>query len=283
MIRQPVASQFYAGAGPDQIDRFLAGFTPPDTPEHPFAGIVPHAGWSCSGAVAAKVIATLRAAKPETLVLFGAVHAWGVAEGGVYPDGAWATPFGEVAVDAELAELLLDRCPDALTADPQAHAREHAIEVQVPMIKHLHPGAQIVPIAMPPSPRAAAVGEAVGKVLAEAGRPVAVLGSTDLTHYGPNYGFVPWGTGPEAGEKMRANDRRMIDLILDFRAEAVQAEAEEHANACGPGAIAATVAAAKAMGAAQATLVEYTTSHEVLREASNRFDLAVGYAGIVFG
>jgi MEMO1 family protein len=283
MSRRPVAPHFYDGASGSQIDGFLAGFTPPPEPAKPFAGIVPHAGWSCSGAVAAKVIKTLAAAKPETFVIFGAVHSWGVAEGGVYPAGSWATPFGEVEVDDELAAMLLDRCPDRLVSDPGAHAQEHSIEVQVPMIQHLHPGARIVPIAMPPSERAAAAGAAVGAALAECGKAVAVLGSTDLTHYGANYGFAPWGNGAEAGEKMRENDRRIIDLILDFKAGEVVAEASERSSACGSGAIAATVAAATAMGASQATLVQYTTSHDVFNEPPDRFELAVGYAGIIFG
>ena len=283
MKRRPVAPHFYSGDCAGQIEKFLAGFEPPAESANALAGIVPHAGWAYSGAVAAKVIKCLQALKPDAFVIFGAVHAWGVEEGAVDPAGSWDTPLGEVDVDEELAELLLDKCAKCLTSAPGSHAQEHSIEVQVPMIKCLHPEAGIVPIAMPPGANVAAAGAAVGAALAESDRKVAVLGSTDLTHYGPSYGFTPWGTGAEARKKMHKNDRRIIDLALAFEADKVVAEAHANSNACGAGAVAATVAAAKAMGAGQATLIEYTTSHDVMGDPPDAFTMAVGYAGILFG
>ena len=281
--RRGIAPHFYPGDCAGQIEEFLLAFQPPAEPAQPIGGIVPHAGWTFSGAVAAKVIASLRPARPDAFVIFGAVHQWGVSEGAVYPAGAWNTPLGPVEIDSDLATLLLDACPDYLQPDADAHSREHSIEVQVPMIKYLHPRARIVPIAMPPSPNAAAAGAAVGAALAQSGRRVAVLGSTDLTHYGRNYDFAPWGGGEEALQKMRQNDRRFIDLALQFRAGEVVAEARANSNACGSGAAAAVIAAATALGATKATLVEYTTSHDVMREPPRTFDMAVGYAGILFG
>jgi len=283
MKRRPVALQFYAGDCSAQIDAFLKGFRPPAEPVAPIAGIVPHAGWVYSGAVAAKVIKSLQARSPEAFVIFGAVHSWGAEAGAVYASGSWDTPLGEAAVDEELAGLLLEKCPRELTDDPASHAQEHSIEVQIPMIKHLHPAAGIVPIAMPPTPNAAAVGTAVGAALAECGKTVAVLGSTDLAHYGANYGFAPWGAGAGARERMHENDRRIIDLALSYAADEIVAEARRSSNACGAGAIAATVAAAKAMGAGRAALVEYTTSHDVMGDPPDAFQMAVGYAGILFG
>ena len=82
---------------------------------------------------------------------------------------------------------------------------------------------------------------------------------------------------------MNRNDRRIIDLALQFQAEKAVPEAQAHSNACGAGAIAATVAAAKAMGAEKAALVQYTTSHDVFNEPPDDYSLAVGYAGIIFG
>jgi len=283
MLRRPVARQFYPGDSAAQIETFLAGFEPPSDPAEPVAGLVPHAGWAYSGAVAAKVVKSLQKTSPQTFVIFGAVHSWGVADGAVYPSGSWETPLGEVPVDEELAAFLLEKCPGHLRSDADSHAQEHSIEVQVPMIEILHPGARIVPIAMPPMSSAAAAGAAVGAALAEADKPVAVLGSTDLTHYGRNYGFAPWGVGAAARDKMRENDRRIIDLALGLDAEAVVAEAAANSNACGAGAIAATVAAAKAMGAGRAALVDYTTSHDVMGDPPDTFQMAVGYAGILFG
>ena len=79
---------------------------------------------------------------------------------------------------------------------------------------------------------------------------------------------------------MRENDRRMIELALSMKAGNILKEAERNRNACGPGALAATVAAASAMGAEKGRLIEYTTSYDVMPEGE--FQMGVGYAGIVF-
>jgi len=112
------------------------------------------------------------------------------------------------------------------------------------------------------------------------GKIIVVVGTTDLTHYGDPYGFTPFGYGPEAKKKMKENDARIIELALRMKAADIRKEAQKSHNACGSGALAATVAAAKAMGAEKGQLIEYTTSHDVMAEGE--FDMAVGYAGIVF-
>lgn len=65
-----------------------------------------------------------------------------------------------------------------------------------------------------------------------------------------------------------------------MRSAEIVREARENRNACGSGALAATVAAAEAMGANKGHLLEYTTSHDVMPEGE--FRMAVGYAGIVY-
>jgi len=282
MPRTPVATRFYPGSVPEQIREFLANYQPPAHPSQPVAGIVPHAGWTYSGAVAAKVFACLQAVEPETFVIFGAVHSWGVGAGGVYDKGSWRTSAGDVEVDDELAARLIASCR-SLHPDAEAHENEHSIEVQLPMIKFLFPNSKIVPISAPPVPDMVDIGSCVGAALAKESRRCAVIGSTDLTHYGRNYGFAPWGEGADAYNRMRENDRRIINLALSLDADAIIAESQKNFNACGGGALAAAVAAAKAMGAQTGALVQYTTSHDVSGERADEFDFAVGYAGILLG
>ncbi|MFO0971997.1 MAG: AmmeMemoRadiSam system protein B [Phycisphaerae bacterium] len=76
------------------------------------------------------------------------------------------------------------------------------------------------------------------------------------------------------------NDRQMIDRMLSLDAEAIVPEAARHLNACGAGAVAATIAACRAPGS-DAPSCSNTTSHEVLARPAAATD-AVGYAGIVF-
>ena len=285
-IRRPaVAGQFYPGDRAScvkDIERYLPAGPSPDLPEKIVAGLVPHAGWPFSGAVAARVFAAIHAqGAPETFVLLSAMHRWGVSRPAVYARGCWATPLGEVEVDEELAAVILEAGAGLLINSPETHASEHSVEVQVPFIQYLFPEAKILPILIPPDEDAARAGEVIGQAVGAAQSPIAVVGTTDLTHYGAMYyGFAPAGTGERALEWVRANDEQVINLILAMRAEEIVAEAATHHNACGGGAVAGTVAAARTLGAEKGYLLEYTTSHYVMpRGPATDF---VGYAAIVF-
>jgi MEMO1 family protein len=106
-----------------------------------------------------------------------------------------------------------------------------------------------------------------------------VIGSTDLTHYGRNYGFIPHGSGPAALEWVRQeNDHRVIEAMLALAPEKIIAEGLEHQNACCAGAAAAAVAAAMQLGARSAWTLDYATSYD--KSPGESF---VGYAGVLFG
>jgi AmmeMemoRadiSam system protein B len=286
-LRQPVvAGQFYPADRASctrQIEQSLPNRLPDNLPERIVAGVVPHAGWVFSGPTAARLFAAIQSQfQPDTVVLLSAMHRWGTAQAAVYSSGAWATPLGEVRVDEELAQAVLAEGSGQLLDAPHAHSGEHSAEVQVPFIKHLFPQARILPIVVPPDDQAVSVGETVGRAIATAQKSAVVIGTSDLTHYGASYyGFAPAGSGERALEWARANDERIIRLMLEMRAEEVVAEAESHHNACGSGAIAATIAAARLLGASKGVLLEYTTSHHVMpRGPASDF---VGYAAVAFG
>lgn len=260
-----------------------AAITPDDLPKTLYGGIVPHAGWAYSGRLAAETLKALIGANPgQTYVLFGADHTGSARRGEVYESGAWKSPLGEVAIDEELASELL--APDSpLRANGDAHAREHSIEVQIPIIQVLDEHAKIVPIAVPPTPLAVDVGRTVGDVLAARGGGALVIGSTDLTHHGGHFGS-PGGHGKVGEQWTRANDRRMLDLIEAMSADEVIAEARQQMNACGAGAIAATIAACGQLGARRGICLEYTNSYEVVHAVDPSYpdDTTVGYASVVF-
>jgi len=289
LIRQPaVAGQFYPGDRVScvrMIEQCLPagpGFDFPDKPEKIVAGLAPHAGWVFSGAIAAKVFAAIQTqGSPETFVLLSAMHGWGASRPSVYARGRWATPLGEVNVDEELASAILEAGDGLLVNAPEAHSGEHSAEVQVPFIQHLFPEARILPILIPPDENAARTGDIIGQAVGAAQRPVAIVGTTDLTHYGRTYyGFAPAGAGERALKWARANDERVINLILEMQAEKIVAETSAHRNACGGGAVAGTVAAARTLGAEKGYLLEHTTSYDVMPQGEAT-DF-VGYAAIVF-
>jgi AmmeMemoRadiSam system protein B len=286
LLRKPiVAGRFYparAEACRAALEEcFTAIPTPADLPRKLQAGLVPHAGWVCSGRVAARVFAALATQGPfETVVLFGAVHRWAGTKAALYTRGAWQTPLGDVEVDDRLGAAVLAESADCAD-EPSAHADEHSLEVQTPFVQWAFPQARILPIMVPAGSPAARIGAAVIKAIAATGRVALVVGTTDLTHYGPAYGFIPKGRG-DAGLRWAkdVNDRRMVDLIVKRGADEVIPEALQRHNACGPGAVAATLAAAVELGANRTAILEHTTSAEVLGGVQED---AVGYLGAVFG
>ena len=256
---------------------------PTDLPQGLRGGLVPHAGWTYSGKLAAGTLKALCAGgAPKTFVVLGADHTGAARQGEVFDSGAWQTPVGDLSIDEELASALLDAA-SSLRANPQAHTQEHSIEVQTPLIQILAPEAKFVPITVPPTAPAVQIGEAIGEVLSRGPGPTVVVGSTDLTHHGGHFGS-PHGTGRAGEQWSRQNDRRMLDLIEAMEAERIIVEARERMNACGAGAVAATVAACKCLGATRGLCLEYTNSYELIHATMPDYadDTTVGYASVVF-
>lgn len=262
----------------DQIEEFIGSHAAAGLPAEPRnGGIVPHAGWYFSGQIACDVIRQLATSGPAEAVLIFGRHLHPGSPGYIMKEGAWETPLGALEVDAPLAAELAARFTFSVET-AQRFERDNTIELQLPFIKYFFANARIVPVGVPPAAAALEIGAAAVDIASRMGRKVYVIGSTDLTHYGYNYGFLPHGTGPQALAWVREqNDRRVIDAMLAMNPALVLEEAREHQNACCAGAAAAAVAGGRAMGAARGELLAYATSHD-----KSPGDSFVGYAGIVF-
>ncbi len=290
-VRQPaVAGRFYEGRPAKclaQLQELIPRMLPAGEIQEKTikAGIVPHAGWVFSGDVAGKVFYQIsQTQEVDTFVVFGAIHAVRTRVGLLYDRGAWETPLGQIEIDEVLSAAILEASGPAVTADTSGHTHEHSIEVEVPFIQHLFPKACIVPIMLGPRHDATQIGGAVGNVINQADKKIVCIASTDLTHYGSSYGFSPMGSGSEALRWAKEqNDQYFINLALHMQADQIVDTVAMYHNACGPGAAAATIAAAKEMGATEAALLAHTTSAEVLAEKFHQSSTdAVGYAGIVY-
>jgi AmmeMemoRadiSam system protein B len=288
--RKPiVAGQFYPArrdACIEEIKQCLeAGTISKLLPAPIVAGIVPHAGWLFSGTPAAMVFAAIKKQHKtvQTFVIFGAAHGYYGQSPAVYEAGNWITPLGEVAIDEDLADAVLDSA--VAVKDSMAHTSEHSIEVQVPLIQYLFEDARILPILVPPSRQAVELGTGIGRIIKESeNKKIVCIGSTDLTHYGPRYGFTPRGTGKKALRwASDVNDREFIDSALKLEPQRMLESAARNYNACGAGAAAAAVAAAKTLGKTEGLLLAHTNSNEVmLRKMGTTGSDSVGYAAIVF-
>jgi len=278
-IREAVfAGSWYpknASACIEEIEKFLSASTIRLEPEIKcVGGIVPHAGWFFSGHIACNVIQCLSDGdKVDAVVLFG-MHLHPSSPMYIMTDGAWETPMGNVPVAEEIAKELVGH----FEFDSVNHfSHDNTIELQMPFIKYFFPDAKILPIGVPPVERSLEVGKTVAEIAERQGKTIKVIGSTDLTHYGLNYGFLPKGIGPDAVDWVcRDNDRKIIDAMVSMNPERVIHEALEHQNACCAGAAAAAISAARQLGAEKAQCVVYASSYE-----KSPGDSFVGYAGII--
>ncbi len=279
--RADFAGSWYPGTSFEcerDIRAFLSDPVFRDVPGDTFqAGIVPHAGWYFSGALACRVISHLvRGPKPDVIVLFGRHMRSGDRAVLLACDG-FETPLGVIGIRKDLAfalshalDLREERGPNAVP--------ENTIELQLPFIRHFFPETPVVAIGVPPNEDAIRIGRKTVETAKDMGLSARIIGSTDLTHYGPNYGFSPMGGGNDAVRWVKdVNDRRMIDLMLALDAKSVIAEARSSSNACCGGAVAATLSAAHTLGSEKGELVGYTTSYDKSPGHS-----LVGYGGVVF-
>jgi len=252
---------------------------PPRNP-NPVGGILPHAGWYFSGAIACNVIHCLKKAEPpapDVIVVFG-MHLRPSSPNIMMPKGAWETPFGALPVAEDLAAEMLKRFPFRIET-PDRFTQDNTVELQLPFIKYFFPQAKILALGVPPTDASLQIGKAVVETARRLGLTLKVIGSTDLTHYGVNYGFTGHGTASSAVDWVKQeNDRRIIEAMLDLDPERLISEALENQNACCPGAAATAIEAGKHLGAKAAESISYATSYD--RSPGDSF---VGYVGILFG
>jgi AmmeMemoRadiSam system protein B len=280
-VRKAVFAGSWYPSSASECEREITGFlkegkslNPPD--RSLVGGIVPHAGWYFSGSIACNVINCLKDPDITDVVVVFGMHLHAGSPCYIMTEGAWETPFGAIAVEETLASELAETFSFTIET-PNRFTQDNTVELQLPFIKYFFKEAKIVAMGVPPHNDSLEIGRAVVEISNRLKLKVKVIGSTDLTHYGTNYGFTAKGTGKKAMEWVRnENDRRFIDAMLTLEPEKVIAEARVHQNACCAGAAATAIETAKHLGAAQADELAYATSYD-----KSPGDSFVGYAGIV--
>jgi MEMO1 family protein len=260
-----------------EIDGFLEEGLQWTIPQGPFVGgIVPHAGWYFSGSLACNVIGHLDQGDGVDVVAVLGMHLRPGSANVIMAEGAWETPFGELPIAHELAGDLMELFQFDIETCTDFQP-DNTIEVQLPFIKYFLPQVRILTLGLPPRAASLPIGDALVAAAHRRNLKLKVIGSTDLTHYGRNYGFQSHGNGAEALEWVReSNDRRIIEALLALDGPRVIEEALANQNACCAGAAATALTAATALGAQSPVALQYTTSHE-----KSPGDSFVGYVGIL--
>ena len=262
-LRQPaVAGRFYPEAGPAlrlAVEKYMQDALPP-VAKDPVAIIVPHAGYVFSGQICADGFNQVRGRPYETVVILGTNHtSSSFRKVGIYPGRGFQTPLGAAEIDSSVVDALLASCQDC-TLDASIHAREHSVEVIVPFVQVLFPGAKIVPaiVGAPEVDSCERFGKALARTLK--GRNALIVASTDLSHY------------PSAANASMV-DRQTLQAILPLDAASFHAVAHTASDrnirglstrACGEAPVMAAMAAARELGATGGVLVSYAHSGETV-------------------
>jgi MEMO1 family protein len=282
-----LAGRWYPGSA-EACDQFFASVAPSKTagalPDNPIGAIVPHAGWVYSGAIAYRALAAVaeREREPELVIVFGG-HLSARDKPRVLIEGGWETPLGALSVAAGLAEDV-SMAIESEVETPSDYFDDNAIEVLMPIVKKLWPNAQVITVGVPPTPEAGRIGGEVLDLAQRRGfKRIVVVGSTDLTHYGPNYNYQPQGRGQRGLEWVKTkNDPEIIERMEALDSGKVVWHAQRSRNACCAGAAAAAIGAARKLGATRGATLEYATSFDV-RPNGEEPSSFVGYVGIVLG
>jgi AmmeMemoRadiSam system protein B len=278
--RRCLPAGWYPGTADGVRDAVQGMLGPSPPPRGAVAGVAPHAGWEFSGALACAVFASL-AEDIDTIVIIG---------GHLAPsdsilcalEAEYETPLGNLRADLELASRLKAILPVA-----EDRWADNTVEVQLPFARYFFPRARCLGMRAPPSMKAGELGRAIAEAVQAGGIRAAVVGSTDLTHYGSTYGFAPMGSGERAVEWVKnVNDRRFVEALVTMDEAGAIARATAERSACSSGGAVAAMAFARAAGAARGELLAYRTSRDVYRlgrEGPERLSESfVGYAAVVY-
>lgn len=265
MHRTPaVAGQFYP-ADCDGLTEEINKHTVEGSEKSRVIGIVsPHAGFMYSGDAAGAVYSRIEI--PETVVLIGPNHTGEGATIAVMTGGTWSMPFGDLAIDTELAAAICAASPKVHT-DSSAHRYEHSLETQLPFLQYFRKEFKIVPICLKriSFKDCEEVSRAILAGIKKVDRPVLIIASSDMTHY-------------ESQASALQKDKQAIDRIVDRDAEGLYKTVEKnHISMCGVNPVTVMLLCANAMGASHSELIKYMTSGDVTGD----FDQVVGYAGMI--
>lgn len=267
----PIAGQWYPGNPQhlsDSVDSYLDEAHLQPIPGKIVGLIVPHAGHRYSGPVAGYAFASIRELQPDLVAVISPMHY-------NYPQplltsahDAYLTPLGEVMIDHEAVNQVDAALRASLGSGlhPVRNDPEHSLEIELPFLQRaLSTSFNLLPVMVRDvrSIVARRLGEALAQTLR--GRNSLLVASSDLSHFFPQ----------EAANQF---DLEMLRRIEAFDPQGVlDAEDEGKGYACGRGAVAAVLWAARELGADQVKVLRHATSGDVTGD----FSQVVGYGAAV--
>lgn len=263
----PIAGSWYPGEEKmlrAQVDGFINNAHLPEIPGEILGLIAPHAGYRYSGPTAGYSYRCVKGKSYDLVVVASPLHEYLPYSFITSAHDSYATPLGTISVDKELLDQFNTTfyAASGVQLISIANDREHSLEIQLPFLQcALAAPFKLLPLMVREDHPDALqqFGETLAKVVR--GKKVLLVASTDLSHF-----FTL--------DQADILDEHMLAQIQAFSPEGVlRAESENTGFACGAGAVAAILWAAKALGASHVTLLHHSTSADSTHDRSQ----VVGY------
>ena len=232
--------------------------------------LVPHAGYVFSGSCAAwayKLIAEAKFAK--TYVILCVDH-YKRCKGVSTVMDDFETVFGVAQVDKVMVQKLVDKGLVNVVDD----VKEHSLEVQLPFLQHACmdnlQNLKILPLIVNDVSR-------IKDIAKEFGDDVCVIISSDLTHFGEDFNYVPFRYNIK--KSVAEQDKNAMRFISDLDSDGFLRFVERgKITICGKKAIALGIEMFRVLDVVDVELLSYYTSSEVMHNDSN----FVSYAALRF-
>ncbi len=266
-----IAGQWYP-ADPDKlaksVDQYIQSASLPAVEGDVIAIVAPHAGHLYSGPVAGFAFAALCGMSPEIVAVASPMHHPYYQRLLTTAHSAYATPLGLIPVDQEAVASVNAQLVEELgfglasiREDP-----EHSLEIELPFLQRaLEAPFTLLPVML--RDQSAPVAHALGRALAQTlkDRRALLVASTDLSHFYPQ----------EVADSL---DAELLREVEAFDPKGVlEAEKQGRGFACGKGALAAVLWAAKDLGANHVQVLRHATSGDVTGD----YGQVVGYGAAV--
>ena len=266
-----IAGRWYPGDPrhlADSVDSYVNAAQLPELKGEVVGIVVPHAGHIYSGPVAGYAFAALRGLQPEIVAVISPMHAPYIQPLLTSAHSAYSTPFGKIDIAIDAVQVVDEFLHNQLGYGLESigNDQEHSLEIELPFLQRVLVGDfKLLPVMVRDvTPR---VTQALARGLAKAmaGRNAILVASTDLSHFYPQH-------------QAQVFDSELLRRVEAFDPLAVlRAEEEGKGFACGRGALAAVLWAAKELGADAVQILNYATSGDVTGDYSQ----VVGYGAAV--
>ncbi len=241
------------------------------------AYVVPHAGLSYSGRVAAAAYRHLARAQPRTVIIVGFTHRGG-PRGVWIPDiDAYATPLGEIAVDKSLARALATT--GLFGSHEESALCDHSIEIELPLLQYACPDCQVVPVYV-----AALTDDERGKAAAALARAIGdgagPSASSDFTHYGDAFRYKPFPHDSRTPERLHALDEGFIEAAGSLHSQHfLETLHSESATICGREPIALMLETLRHLSGDD-EIFQRTLDYETSGDITGDYSHSVSYAAL---